>query len=134
VAKGPLNDDQLHEYQANGFVLVRRMFDEEETGLLRRAAKEDRKLDQHSYGRGDGEGGIVRLSLWNHPGNTLYGMFARSESIVNSAEKLLGGEVYHYQSKIVVTPETVVRWHRAGFSSSTGMPSMGQRCPPRSDR
>jgi hypothetical protein len=118
MAKGPLNDDQLQEYQANGFVLVRRMFDEEETGLLRRAAKEDRELDQHSYGRGDGEGGTVRLSLWNHPGDTLYGMFARSESIVNSAEKLLGGEVYHYHSKIVVTPETVVRWHRAGFSSS----------------
>ena len=63
MAKGPLSDQQLREYEANGFVVARKMFDEEEFGLLRRAAKEDRELDQHSFGRGDGEGGKVRLSL-----------------------------------------------------------------------
>jgi len=96
MAKCPLNVQQVREYEANGFALARKMFDEEETGLLRRAAKEDRELDQHSFGRRDGEGGRVRLSLWNHPGDSLYGMFARCEPLVNSAEKLLGGEVYHY--------------------------------------
>jgi ectoine hydroxylase len=43
----------------------------------------------------------MRLSSWNHPGNTIYGMLARSESIVNSGEKLLGGEVYHYQNDVL---------------------------------
>jgi ectoine hydroxylase-related dioxygenase (phytanoyl-CoA dioxygenase family) len=115
MAKGPLNDQQLREYEANGFVLARKMFDEEETGLLRRAAKEDRELDQHSFGRGDGEGGKVRLSLWNHPGDSLYGMFARCESIVNSVEKLLGGEVYHYHSKVIMKDARVGgawTWHQ----------------------
>ena len=115
MAKGPLNDQQLREYEANGFVLARKMFDEEETGLLRRAAKEDRELDQHSFGRGDGEGGKVRLSLWNHPGDSLYGMFARCESIVNSVEKLLGGEVYHYHSKMIMKDARVGgawTWHQ----------------------
>ena len=60
MAKGPLNDQQLREYEANGFVLARKMFDEEETGLLRRAAKEDRELDQHSFGRGDGPAALSR--------------------------------------------------------------------------
>jgi len=27
-----------------------------------------------------GRGKIVRLSLWKHPGDTIYGMFARCES------------------------------------------------------
>jgi ectoine hydroxylase-related dioxygenase (phytanoyl-CoA dioxygenase family) len=115
MAKGPITNRELPEYEANGFVLVRQMFDEEEIGLLRRAAKEDRELDQHSFGRGDGEGGTVRLSLWNHPGDSLYGMFARSESIVNSAEKLLGGEVYHYHSKMVMKDAKVGgawTWHQ----------------------
>ena len=87
----------------------------EEIGLLRRAAKEDRELDQHSFGRGDGEGGTVRLSLWNHPGDTLYGMFARCESVVNSAERLLGGEVYHYHSKMIMKDPKVGgawTWHQ----------------------
>jgi ectoine hydroxylase-related dioxygenase (phytanoyl-CoA dioxygenase family) len=115
MAKGPLNDQQLREYEANGFVLARKMFDEEETGLLRRAAKEDRELDQHSFGSADGEGGQVRLSLWNHPGDSLYGMFARCESIVNSMEKLLGGEVYHYHSKMIMKEARVGgawAWHQ----------------------
>ena len=115
MAKGSLDDQQLREYEASGFVLARRMFDEEETGLLRRAAKEDRELDQHSFGRGDGEGGRVRLSLWNHPGDSLYGMFARCESLVKSAEKLLGGEVYHYHSKMIMKDARVGgawTWHQ----------------------
>ncbi len=115
MAKGALNDQQLHEYEASGFILAKRMFDEEETGLLRRAAKEDRELDQHSFGRGDGEGGRVRLSLWNHPGDSLYGMFARCESLVNSAEKLLGGKVYHYHSKMIMKDARVGgawTWHQ----------------------
>jgi ectoine hydroxylase-related dioxygenase (phytanoyl-CoA dioxygenase family) len=115
MAKGPISDREVPEYEANGYVLVRKMFDDDEIGLLRRAAKEDRELDQHSFGRGDGEGGTVRLSLWNHPGDSLYGMFARSESIVNSAEKVLGGEVYHYHSKMVMKDAKVGgawTWHQ----------------------
>ena len=115
MATGPLRDDVLKTYEADGFVIARGMFDSEEIGLLRRAAKEDRELDQHSFGRGDGEGGTVRLSLWNHPGDTLYGMFARCESMVNSAEKILGGEVYHYHSKMIMKDPKVGgawTWHQ----------------------
>jgi hypothetical protein len=115
MAKGPLNDQQVRDYQSNGFVLAKGLFDQEEIGLLQRAAREDRELDQHSFGKQDGEGGMVRLSLWNHPGDTLYGMFARSESLVNSVEKLLGGEVYHYHSKMIMKDPKVGgawTWHQ----------------------
>jgi hypothetical protein len=115
MAAGPLSNTRLDEYQQNGFVLEKAMFNAEEIDLLRRAAKEDRQLDQHSFGRGDGEGGTVRLSLWNHPGDTLYGMFARCETIVNSAEKLLEGEVYHYHSKMIMKDAKVGgawAWHQ----------------------
>src|SRR5215469_17531029 len=115
MANGPLTKEVLAEFNTKGYVLARGMFDAEETGLLRRAAKEDQELDQHSFGRKDGEGGLVRLSLWNHPGDTLYGMYARCESIVNSAEKLLGGEVYHYHSKMIMKEARVGgawTWHQ----------------------
>lgn len=115
MATGPLKNNLLEEYEASGFVLARGMFDREEIDLLRRAAKEDRELDQHSFGKGDGEGGTVRLSLWNHPGDTIYGMFARCESIVDSAERILGGEVYHYHSKMIMKDAKVGgawAWHQ----------------------
>ena len=102
MANFPLSPATLQEYRENGFIVVKQAFTREEIDLLRRAAKEDRQLDQHSFGRGDGEGGTVRLSLWNHPGDTLYGMFARCERVVNAAEQILEGEVYHYHSKMIM--------------------------------
>ena len=61
------------------------MLDSIEVDLLGRAARADRVLDKHSFGRADGEGGTVRLSLWNHPGDGIYGMFARCERMVRLA-------------------------------------------------
>lgn len=110
-----ISDEQVLEYQGKGFVVANGFFDREEIELLRRAAKEDRSLDQHSFARGDGEGGQVRLSLWNHPGDTIYGMFARCESIVNSAEKILEGEAYHYHSKMIMKDAKIGgawAWHQ----------------------
>lgn len=115
MAKGVITDHDVQRYHEDGFLLVPGMLDATETSLLARAAHEDRVMDQHSFGRSDGEGGTVRLSLWNHPTDTIYGMIARSESIVGSAEKLLGGEVYHYHSKMVMKDAKVGgawAWHQ----------------------
>src|SRR5207244_10214169 len=111
----PLRSDRPDHIVLNGSGRVKGIFEAEEIGRLRHAAKEDRELDQHSFGRGDGEGGTVRLSLWNHPGDTLYGMFARCESVVKSAEQILGGEVYHYHSKMIMKDPRVGgawTWHQ----------------------
>jgi len=125
MANGPLNDHQVRAYHANGFLQVKGFFDAEEVGLLRRAAKEDHELDRHSFGWKDGEGGVVRLPLWNHPGATLYGMFVRCESMVNSAERLLGGEVYYYHSKMipVASGERRVRRRQSKSLKSAGLVS-----------
>ena len=106
-----LEDEQVATYHRDGSVLVKGMFDEEEIDLLGRAAREDRELDRRSQGREDGEGGSVRLSLWNHPGNGIYGMYARCSRIVDSMEKILEGEVYHYHSKMILKdPEIGGAW------------------------
>jgi ectoine hydroxylase len=115
MAKGCISDSEVSRYHQTGFVVAKGFYDAEEIDLLKRAAKEDRTLDQHSFSRKDGEGGNVRLSLWNHPGNTIYGMFARCRSIVDSAEKLLNDEVYHYHSKMIMKDARVGgawTWHQ----------------------
>lgn len=65
-------------------------------------ARSDHALDEAASALDDGEGNAVRLSLWNHPGDGVYGMVARSERIVDSVEQLIGGEVYHYHSKMIL--------------------------------
>lgn len=110
-----LTDDQVTAYHTDGYVLVPQMFSAEEIDLIARSAHEDRELDAQSQGRDDGEGGNVRLSLWNHPGNSIYGMVARSRRIVDSMEKILDGEVYHYHSKMILKDAKVGgawTWHQ----------------------
>ena len=92
----------MAEYRREGFVVVRRLFDAEEIELLRSAAKEDQALDEQAYGRADGAGGSVRLSLWNHPGDDIYGMFARCRRVVDRVEQMLDDEPYHYHSKMIM--------------------------------
>src|SRR5215212_5063966 len=110
-----LTAEQVARYHDDGFLLAPGLFDSDEIDLLRRAAREDHELDRRSFGRADGEGGTVRLSLWNHPGDGLYGMFARCGRVVRSAEALLGGEVYHYHSKMIMKDPRVGgawAWHQ----------------------
>ena len=110
-----LTDAAARQYHAEGFFLARGFFDAAEIDLLKRSAKEDNELDKRSFGRADGEGGLVRLSLWNHPGSGIYGMFARCERMVRSCEKLLVGEVYHYHSKMILKDAKVGgawAWHQ----------------------
>jgi hypothetical protein len=115
MARGPITDSEVEQYKSDGYVLVRGLFDKEEIELLQRAARADKALDDHAFGMADSEGGVVRLSLWNHPGEGIYGMFARCRSVVESAERLLGGEVYHYHSKMIMKEPKVGgawAWHQ----------------------
>jgi ectoine hydroxylase len=111
----PLSPTQLEQFQRDGFLILRGLFDSDEIGLLGRAAKEDRVLDQNSFGRSDGSGGNIRLSLWSKPGDNLYGMFARCPRITGAMEQILGGPVGHYHSKMIMKDAKVGgawEWHQ----------------------
>ncbi len=106
-----LTSTQLSDFEQNGFLIERNLFDPEETRLLQKAAKDDQELDRRSQGRRDRSGATVRLTLWNHPGDGIYGMFARCKKLVGRMEELLGGEVYHYHSKMILKdPEIGGAW------------------------
>lgn len=112
---GTISHAQFESFQRDGYIMLKGLFNREEINLLRKAAIEDQELDRRSFGRADGEGGTVRLSLWNHPGDTIYGMFARCHRIVDTAESLLEGEVYHYHSKMILKDARIGgawAWHQ----------------------
>lgn len=100
MSHGPLSDSQLRQFHKDGYYIARGLYDNEEMALLSQAAREDKALAEHAIERNDGEGGVARLTLWNHPGNDIYGMFSRGRRLVDAMEQLLGGEVYHYHSKM----------------------------------
>ncbi|MEM7024081.1 MAG: phytanoyl-CoA dioxygenase family protein [Pseudomonadota bacterium] len=95
-----LTDQQREAFERNGYILVHGFFDPEEATLLQSAVDKDPAIRSHFYNRGDSEGMTTKMALWNHPGESVYGLAARSAKMVDTMEDLLGGEVYHYHSKI----------------------------------
>ena len=110
-----LTEEQRSDYERDGYIVVRNLFSEEEIGLLGKAARNDNEMDKSSSERDDGEGNAVRLALWNHPGDGIYGMFARCRKMVNRVEEILREEVYHYHSKMILKDAKVGgawAWHQ----------------------
>jgi len=102
-------------WDEDGFVVVRGMFDAAETDLLRRAMEEDPEVRGHMIDRLDASGAATRISLWNRAGDSVYGMAARCLRMVDTMEDLLGGPVYHYQSKLTAKEPRVGgawEWHQ----------------------
>ena len=110
-----LTEEQRSDYERDGYIVVRNLFSEEEIGLLGKAARNDNEMDKSSSERDDGEGNAVRLALWNHPGDGIYGMFARCRKMVDRVEEILREEVYHYHSKMILKDAKVGgawAWHQ----------------------
>lgn len=95
-----LSADQRAAFDRNGYAIVRGFFDPVEIALLREAMEKDPAISNHIYNRGDAKGAVTRMVTWNHPGDSVYGLAARCEKMVDTMEDLLGGEVYHYHSKL----------------------------------
>jgi ectoine hydroxylase len=92
--------EQRIAYQRDGFVMVRGLFDAEEAAILRAAIEQDPQLRASLYERKDADGKATRMATWNHPGDSVYGLAARSHRVVDTMEDMLDGEVYHYHSKL----------------------------------
>lgn len=113
--KGKFTSQQIADYKKDGYVILKGLLNHVEVENLRERAKSDREMDSHSYQRDDGTGAKIRLSLWNHPGNGIYGMIARSHKLVDSVEQLLEDEAYHYHSKMIMKEAKVGgawAWHQ----------------------
>ena len=110
-----LTPSQLAEFHTNGFVIVRGMFDLEETGLLRDAMERDPEVSSHILDRLDANGSATRIALWNRAGDSVYGMAARCARMVDTMEQILEGPVYHFQSKLTAKEPFVGgawEWHQ----------------------
>lgn len=97
---GPLSTEQRAQFERDGFLFIEGLLDAEETRLLQAACRQDAILQANAMDVRDSQGRRTNLSLWNHPGDDIYGMIARSRRMVDATEQLLGDEVYHYHSKL----------------------------------
>ncbi len=110
-----LSPDDLRQYDRDGYVIVRRLFDADEMLTLLNYAQRDQQMQDAAYGRKDATGLETKLALWNHPSDDLYGLFSRSPRIIDRMEQILDGEVYHWHSKMMLKEPRVGgawEWHQ----------------------
>lgn len=111
-----ITPDDARRFESDGFFIARGLLTAEETELLGRIARADEELKHAAYGRADGEGGVVQLTVENRlPEDTIFGALVRSRRIVDAMETVLGGEVYHYHHKMILKEPKVGgawTWHQ----------------------
>jgi len=109
------NDRDLELFRKDGYVFVPDLLNREEVAAILEAAREDAALEEFAFTVDDAGGKKTRLAVWNHPGDDVYGMVSRSRRIVDRMERYLGGEVYHYHSKMMLKEPRVGgawEWHQ----------------------
>ena len=106
-----LSPAQRAEFDEKGFTYARGLFAADEVDLLRRAMEEDPAVRGSILDRRDAEGRSTRIALWNRAGDSVYGLAARCRRMVDTSAALLGGPVYHFQSKLTAKePEVGGAW------------------------
>ncbi len=110
-----LSAAQTAEFNEKGFTYARGLFAPDEVKLLTRAMEEDPAVRDSILDRRDSEGRSTRIALWNRAGDSVYGLAARVRRMVDTSASLLGGPVYHYQSKLTAREPEVGgarQWHQ----------------------
>jgi len=112
-----LNDRELdelaQEYTETGFAYARQMFTADELAPLAGSLVDGAAPGGFSVP--DSLGGKQELSVWLELGDDLIGVIPRLEPIVEIAERLIGGDVYHWHSKLSWKrphAESLWDWHQ----------------------
>jgi len=113
-----LSDAQRDQFQRDGYLIIERLFDGVEIDLLGKIARADRELSRDAASRRDGAGGVIRLSVRNELGDDIYSAFVRCRRIVDTMERLLDGEVYHYHHRRSRDTRTTRFWRNGPTASS----------------
>ncbi|MBS0211283.1 MAG: phytanoyl-CoA dioxygenase family protein [Planctomycetes bacterium] len=110
-----ITEQQVAAYRRDGYILLRSLFAADEMQLLLDYARRDPALQSAAYARKDASGAETKLALWNHAGDDLYSLFARSPRIVDPMTQLLDDEVYLYHMKMMLKEPLVGgawEWHQ----------------------
>ena len=95
-----ITDDDVAAFHRDGYVVKRSYFSPTEIAMIGAALRGDPALRERAYGLADGQGGATMIAVWNQPGDDTLGLVPRLDRMAGGMARLLGGEIYHYHSKV----------------------------------
>ena len=111
----PITDEDVSRFEADGYLMLPRLFDEEEMELLLTIARADLRLGEDASDRVDASGASTKLCVRNDLGEDIYSAIVRSRRVVDTMERLLDEEVYHWHHKMMLKEPRVGgawEWHQ----------------------
>ncbi len=117
MSKPYLSEEQLENYQKDGYVIVKNFCSKQEVNKLYSTALQDNAMANNALDLNDQTGKKTKLSLWFTPGNDVFGYLTRSERMVNAVGQLLDNKsaVCHFHSKLMQKEPKVGgawEWHQ----------------------
>lgn len=97
--------DQIAQYETDGYYIVPGFLSGDEVDNFRSHAREQLEAEARDgavLAKGDRDGKRTLLKMWNTAGDDKYGLLARDQRMVLTAEALLGEEIYLYSHKMTM--------------------------------
>jgi ectoine hydroxylase-related dioxygenase (phytanoyl-CoA dioxygenase family) len=113
-SKGQLTTEQLAQYNEDGFLIVKELFNGDEIDLLERVTRADPHMSQGGVMK-DADGGESRIWITQKEGEDICNAIARSGRIILPMEQMLGGPVYIWHYKMMLKEPRVGgawEWHQ----------------------
>ncbi|MDA3129650.1 ectoine hydroxylase [Aliibacillus thermotolerans] len=131
-SEGPLSDEELNQFEKNGYLFLERVFNEDEVAIMK--SELQRTMDENRHREADDvikEPGSdeIRSVFDVHKDNGFFQALSKNARIVQAAQQILGSQVYITQSRINFKPGFKGKefyWH-SDFETwhvEDGMPNM----------
>ena len=110
-----ISDQQLKDFNRDGYVIVKGFYNKEEIQKLQDKAFNDESLYQRAWDKKDASGTVSKVCLWQELGDDFYSMFSRGRRLADSVEKILGEPIFHTTTKIMMKEPLIGgawEWHQ----------------------
>lgn len=131
-APASLSEDDLHDYQRDGFLFLPEVFSLNEVSALRTEAERmarDPLISKRRECIIEPDSDAVRSIFMTHKLSKMMAQLAQDQRLVNIAQYILGSEVYLHQTRVNLKPEFEGKefyWHSdfETWHTEDGMPEM----------
>ena len=110
-----LTKEQIEEFHENGYVIAKGYFNQQEVSRLQEKAHNDPRLQNDAWHQKDSTGAVSKVCIWQETTDDLYSMFSRSRRLIDSCEQIIGEEMYHTSTKVMMKEPKVGgawEWHQ----------------------
>ncbi|MBA3685254.1 MAG: phytanoyl-CoA dioxygenase family protein [Planctomycetes bacterium] len=106
-----IEQQHRNDFASDGYAIVRSLFSPNEAGILLDHAARSSRIRERVMSMPDGDGRQSKLTLWTERVDDVFGAVSRSPRVVDGARRLLGEDVYHWHSKVMLKePRTGGAW------------------------